>query len=190
MPVSVPNLGPRTVKRQPTPTNESIKNGPEIVNFRPVLESRATLANRRHFTQLTRHRERPSLAVLVGSPPTPRSTQLANRHDGRLTDVSVSSALLECLFGTRYNRLSLANVNQLLDQDSTVRVEIAPSVSRPTQPYSARRGPRCTRRTNHWFGPIPDVESGLRDLYSAFRCIVPQVWPTLAACKRSAPDRR
>jgi hypothetical protein len=132
---------------------------------------------------------RPS-PFLVGSPPTPRSTQLATRHDGRLTDVPVSSALLECLFGTRYNRLSLANVNQLLDQDSTVRVEIAPSVSRPTQPYSARRGPRCTRRTNHWFGPIPDVESGLRDLYSAFRCIVPQVWPTLATCKRSAPDRR
>jgi hypothetical protein len=33
----VPKLGPRAVKRQPTPTNESIKNGPEIVNFRPVL---------------------------------------------------------------------------------------------------------------------------------------------------------
>jgi hypothetical protein len=37
VPKSVPRLGPRTVKRQRTPTNESIKNGPEIVNFRPVL---------------------------------------------------------------------------------------------------------------------------------------------------------
>jgi hypothetical protein len=35
------------INRQPTPTKEPIENGPEIVNFRPVLESRATLANRR-----------------------------------------------------------------------------------------------------------------------------------------------
>jgi hypothetical protein len=47
VPAGVPELGARTIKRQPTPTNEPIKNGPEIVNFRPVLESRATLANRR-----------------------------------------------------------------------------------------------------------------------------------------------
>jgi hypothetical protein len=47
VPAGVPKLGPTTVKRQPTPTNDPIKNGPEIVNFRPVLGSWATLANRR-----------------------------------------------------------------------------------------------------------------------------------------------
>jgi len=45
--MSVPERGPKPVSRQPTPTNKPIKNGPEIVNFRPVLGSRATLANRR-----------------------------------------------------------------------------------------------------------------------------------------------
>ena len=47
VPASVPKRGPRTVIRDPTPTNVPIKNGPEIVNFRPVPEARATLANRR-----------------------------------------------------------------------------------------------------------------------------------------------
>jgi hypothetical protein len=37
VPKSVPKPGPRTIHRQPTPTNKPIKNGPEIVNFRPVL---------------------------------------------------------------------------------------------------------------------------------------------------------
>jgi hypothetical protein len=37
VPKSVPKRGPTTIIRQPTPTNVSIKNGPEIVNFRPVL---------------------------------------------------------------------------------------------------------------------------------------------------------
>lgn len=47
VPVGVPKLGPGSVKRQPKPTKLPMKNGPEIVNFRPVLESPATLANRR-----------------------------------------------------------------------------------------------------------------------------------------------
>src|SRR5205823_3012718 len=34
---SVPKRSPRTISRQPTPTKFPIKNGPEIVNFRPVL---------------------------------------------------------------------------------------------------------------------------------------------------------
>jgi hypothetical protein len=37
VPTSVPKRGPRTIIRQPTPTKFPIKNGPEIVNFRPVL---------------------------------------------------------------------------------------------------------------------------------------------------------
>jgi hypothetical protein len=37
VPKSVPKRGPRTIIRQPTPTKRPIKNGPEIVNFRPVL---------------------------------------------------------------------------------------------------------------------------------------------------------
>lgn len=37
VPASVPKPGPRTIHQQPTPTKEPIKNGPEIVNFRPVL---------------------------------------------------------------------------------------------------------------------------------------------------------
>jgi hypothetical protein len=44
---SVPKRGPGTVTREPTPTNVPIKNGPEIINFRPVLESPLALANRR-----------------------------------------------------------------------------------------------------------------------------------------------
>ena len=47
MPNTVPERGPRTINRQPTSTKLPKENGPEIVNFRPVLESRATLANRR-----------------------------------------------------------------------------------------------------------------------------------------------
>ena len=37
VPKSVPKRGPKTIIRQPTPTKRPIKNGPEIVNFRPVL---------------------------------------------------------------------------------------------------------------------------------------------------------
>jgi hypothetical protein len=37
VPVSVPTPGPRTVNRQPTPTKLLMKNGPEIIDFRPVL---------------------------------------------------------------------------------------------------------------------------------------------------------
>jgi hypothetical protein len=37
VPKSVPKRGRKTIIRQPTPTKEPIKNGPEIVNFRPVL---------------------------------------------------------------------------------------------------------------------------------------------------------
>jgi hypothetical protein len=33
VPASVPKLDPRTVKRLPPPTNEPMKNGPEIVKF-------------------------------------------------------------------------------------------------------------------------------------------------------------
>jgi hypothetical protein len=35
--MSVPERGPMTILRQPTPTKKPIKNGPEIVDFRPVL---------------------------------------------------------------------------------------------------------------------------------------------------------
>jgi hypothetical protein len=34
---SVPKRDPKPVIRQPTPTTKPNKNGPEIVNFRPVL---------------------------------------------------------------------------------------------------------------------------------------------------------
>jgi len=37
VPKSVPKRGPATIIRHPTPTKSPIKNGPEIVNFRPVL---------------------------------------------------------------------------------------------------------------------------------------------------------
>jgi hypothetical protein len=37
VPKSVPKRGPKTNIRQPTPTKRPIKNGREIVNFRPVL---------------------------------------------------------------------------------------------------------------------------------------------------------
>jgi hypothetical protein len=37
VPRSVPKRGPTTILRQPTPTKLPIKNGPETVNFRPVL---------------------------------------------------------------------------------------------------------------------------------------------------------
>jgi hypothetical protein len=37
VPASVPKRGPTAIIRQPTPTKFSIKNGPEIVSFRPVL---------------------------------------------------------------------------------------------------------------------------------------------------------
>ena len=37
VPKSVPKEGPKPVIRQPTPTMNTMKNGPEIVNFRPVL---------------------------------------------------------------------------------------------------------------------------------------------------------
>ena len=42
----MPRLIPRSINRQPTPTNEPIKNGPEILNFIPVLELPAASANR------------------------------------------------------------------------------------------------------------------------------------------------
>jgi len=45
--LSVPKRGPATIIRQPTPTKFAIKNGPEIIDFRPVLEFPAALANRR-----------------------------------------------------------------------------------------------------------------------------------------------
>jgi hypothetical protein len=47
VPKSVPKRGPTTIIRQPTPTNKPIKNGPEIVKFRPVLRFLTALANRR-----------------------------------------------------------------------------------------------------------------------------------------------
>ena len=34
---SVPKRGPKTIIRQPTPTKKPMKNGPEIIDFRPVL---------------------------------------------------------------------------------------------------------------------------------------------------------
>jgi hypothetical protein len=37
VPTSVPKRGPRPIIRQPTPTKFPIKNGPEIIDFRPVL---------------------------------------------------------------------------------------------------------------------------------------------------------
>jgi hypothetical protein len=37
VPKSVPKRGPTTIIRQSTPTKKPIKNGPEIVDFRPVL---------------------------------------------------------------------------------------------------------------------------------------------------------
>src|SRR4029453_13658541 len=47
VPKSVPKRLPRTIIRQPTPTKRPKKNGPEIINFRPVLGSPLALANRR-----------------------------------------------------------------------------------------------------------------------------------------------
>src|SRR5204862_6560185 len=47
VPKSVPKRGPTSIIRQPTPTKRPIKNGPEIVNSRPVLVSPLALANRR-----------------------------------------------------------------------------------------------------------------------------------------------
>ena len=47
VPSSVPKREPKTINLQPTPTKDPIKNGPEIINFRPVLESPLALANRR-----------------------------------------------------------------------------------------------------------------------------------------------
>jgi hypothetical protein len=44
---SVPKRGPWTIIRQPTSAKFPMKNGPEIVDFRPVLEFSAALANRR-----------------------------------------------------------------------------------------------------------------------------------------------
>ena len=44
-----PNAGPRTIIRQPTPTNVPIKNGPEIIDFTPVLEVPAAFWNRRMY---------------------------------------------------------------------------------------------------------------------------------------------
>jgi hypothetical protein len=37
VPASVPKPGPRTINPQPTPTKLPMKNGPEILDFRPVL---------------------------------------------------------------------------------------------------------------------------------------------------------
>ena len=37
VPTSVPERGPMTINRQPTPTKFPMKNGPGIVDFRPVL---------------------------------------------------------------------------------------------------------------------------------------------------------
>ena len=37
VPASVPKPGPRTINRQPTPVKLPMKNGPEIIDFRPVL---------------------------------------------------------------------------------------------------------------------------------------------------------
>jgi len=42
-----PKPGPPTINRQPTPTKPEMKNGPEIINFRPVLGCPLALANRR-----------------------------------------------------------------------------------------------------------------------------------------------
>jgi len=36
VPASVPKLGRRSINRQPTPTELPTKNGPEIIDFRPV----------------------------------------------------------------------------------------------------------------------------------------------------------
>jgi hypothetical protein len=47
VPTSVPKRDPTTILRQQTPTRFPIKNGPEILDFRPVLRFRAALANRR-----------------------------------------------------------------------------------------------------------------------------------------------
>ena len=47
MHASVPERGPRTILRQQTPTKFPLKNGPEIIDFRPVLGFPAALANRR-----------------------------------------------------------------------------------------------------------------------------------------------
>jgi hypothetical protein len=41
---SVPERRPRTILRQPTPTKLPTKNGPEIIDFRPVLKFPAALA--------------------------------------------------------------------------------------------------------------------------------------------------
>jgi hypothetical protein len=37
VPANVPKRGPRAISPQPTPTNVPMKNGPEIVDFRPAL---------------------------------------------------------------------------------------------------------------------------------------------------------
>src|SRR5687768_3078410 len=43
VPRNVPKRGPKPVIRQPTPPTNPIKNGPEIIDFRPVLELPAAL---------------------------------------------------------------------------------------------------------------------------------------------------
>jgi hypothetical protein len=60
VPNTVPERGPRTINRQPTSTKLPKENGPEIVNFRPALESPLALANRRlqplgHLTADAKH---------------------------------------------------------------------------------------------------------------------------------------
>jgi hypothetical protein len=47
VPVSVPKRGPTPIPRHPTPAKRPMKNGPEIVDFRPVLCVVVALANRR-----------------------------------------------------------------------------------------------------------------------------------------------
>jgi hypothetical protein len=47
VPTNVPKRGPRTIIKQPTPTNDPIKNGPKIIDFRPVLGFPIALTNRR-----------------------------------------------------------------------------------------------------------------------------------------------
>ena len=37
VPKSVPKRGRKCINLQPTPTTKPTKNGPEIINFRPVL---------------------------------------------------------------------------------------------------------------------------------------------------------
>ena len=65
VPKNVPERGPTTVIQQPTPTKRPIKNGPEIVNFRPVSVTSSSLSKPPPSASRPPHRA--SVSVLCAS---------------------------------------------------------------------------------------------------------------------------